>query len=71
VVLVSDGTKLNLATYQPVTYKNASMSLLAALTTILARLEKGEFANEQAIKQGVVLRMILVFCRVKLHVRAA
>jgi hypothetical protein len=34
------------------------MSLLDALTTILSKLEKDEFANEQAIKQGVVLRIL-------------
>lgn len=34
------------------------MSLLNALTTILSKLEKEEFANEQAIKQGVVLRIL-------------
>lgn len=34
------------------------MSLLNALNTILSKLEKDEFANEQAIKQGVVLRIL-------------
>ena len=34
------------------------MSLLDALTTILAKLEKDEFANEEAIKQGLVLRIL-------------
>ena len=34
------------------------MSLLEALATILARLGKDEFANEEAIKQGVVLRIL-------------
>lgn len=34
------------------------MSLHAALTTILGKLEKDEFSNEQAIKQGVVLRIL-------------
>ena len=38
---------------------NPDMSLLAALTTILVKLEKDEFANEQAIKQGVVLRILI------------
>jgi hypothetical protein len=34
------------------------MSLLNALNTIVSKLEKDEFANEQAIKQGVVLRIL-------------
>jgi predicted type IV restriction endonuclease len=34
------------------------MSLIAALTTIVANLEKDEFVNEQAIKQGVVIRIL-------------
>lgn len=34
------------------------MSLLNALPTIVSRLQKDEFANEQAIKQGVVLRIL-------------
>ena len=34
------------------------MSLLNALNTILSKLEKDEFATEQAIKQGVVLRIL-------------
>jgi hypothetical protein len=34
------------------------MSLHAALITILGKLEKDEFSNEQAIKQGVVLRIL-------------
>lgn len=34
------------------------MSLLDAVTTIHSKLEKDEFANEQAIKQGVVLRIL-------------
>src|SRR4051794_23223613 len=34
------------------------MSLLDALTTICPKLEKDEFANEQAIKQGIVLRIL-------------
>lgn len=34
------------------------MSLLTALVTIIGKLEKDEFANEQAIKQGVVLQIL-------------
>jgi hypothetical protein len=34
------------------------MSLLSALPSIVAKLQKDEFANEQAIKQGVVLRIL-------------
>lgn len=41
-----------------VPHTNERMTLLDALITIVSKLEKDEFANEEAIKQGVVLRIL-------------